>query len=967
MEVGRVASGPTDHDMRLCPTMVGREDLVALARRRWTAALAGSGRLLFLAGEAGIGKTRLLREISEQAAADGFAVVGAATFPQDVESAGGVLFDLAGELRRCAEPVVAAAGVALAARLAEAPDPGDDAYRRRRLLVAGLADALVSAAAGPTPLLLTLEDLHWADVLTLEVLDRLARRIDTLPMLAIATYRSDELYPKVAMRGWRARLLRQRQAEEARLSRLDRTQTSEMSTLISRAVVPVDVADAVYQRSDGIPLHIEELLAGGDGVPDTLVEAVLTRAQALTGPTLALVRAAAVIGRSFDIDLVTAIVAAEAVSPAVVDAGLRELVDRYFIVARGDGLSYDFRNALIRDALYADLTPLRRRELHAQVAGAAVAAGLRDAFVSDHYERAGQAGPAHRYALTAAAEAVSLSSHREAVDLYRRAWRTTPTATGQPERADLLAGLADALAATDDNAPAADLYAQAYQHYGELGDDAAAATLMPRLVAVRHLLGAGLDERAGLLRQALSRISYPTAEGSTPDIVRTQARLLAALAAAYMLDRRLEEAASYGERARAMATAADDLPVLLNTDATVGSVQVFAGRMDAGWDRLRDTIRRATAAGIEHEAARGYRMIGSSASVLVEYDLARHWLGEGIEYAARTERWNDHHYMAAHLAHVRWATGDWVEADRTARQAQADGRSAVTTAVTALHVLGYLALGRSDFAAATAHLSEARSLGQQMNEPQRLSPALWGLAEVALHSGQTEAAVDWCEQGYATSASVRDAAYLYPFVVTGTRAYLRRGDPVGARGWVERTAELLDLRGIPGTGPARPHARGLLLLAEGQTGQARAALTEARAGWQARQRFWEGTQVLVDLARCAHRSRRPADSTALLAQARDRATAAGATTLLTLIAAETPAGGGRTSRPGADGLSAREIEVAHLIATGATNREIATTLTIAPKTVAAHVEHILTKLGAGRRSEIAAWATVHARSDHPGG
>src|SRR6185312_12871880 len=106
-------------------------------------------------------------------------------------------------------------------------------------------------------------------------------------------------------------------------------------------------------------------------------------------------------------------------------------------------------------------------------------------------------------------------------------------------------------------------------------------------------------------------------------------------------------------------------------------------------------------------AARGYRMLGSSASVLVEYDSALRWLGEGIAYADRTERFNDLHYMCAHLGHTLWAVGNWKAAEREAQRAFADGGGGVTTRIVALHVLGFLAFGRGDWAAAGRHLEEA--------------------------------------------------------------------------------------------------------------------------------------------------------------------------------------------------------------------------------------------------------------------
>jgi tetratricopeptide (TPR) repeat protein len=162
-------------------------------------------------------------------------------------------------------------------------------------------------------------------------------------------------------------------------------------------------------------------------------------------------------------------------------------------------------------------------------------------------------------------------------------------------------------------------------------------------------------------------------------------------------------------------------------------------------------------------------MLGSCASVLVEYDRAERWLAAGVDYAERVELWNHRHYMAAHLAHVQWAVGRWEEADRTAEHALADGRGGITTRITAEHVLGYLAMGRGDWPRAGELLGDALRQGEAMAELQRLSPALWGLAETALLRGDHDEAIALCDRGRQASDRVGDAAYLFPFLVTGAR------------------------------------------------------------------------------------------------------------------------------------------------------------------------------------------------------
>jgi DNA-binding CsgD family transcriptional regulator/tetratricopeptide (TPR) repeat protein len=906
------------------PVLIGRNDLIDLAARRLSEAAAGTGELLFLAGEAGIGKSRLLAEISRRAAGSGFTVITAAAAPGDAEVAAGLLADLGAGLRR--HPATAETGTLILRRLRE--ESGGDPDRHRRLLVTDLLE-MIEQLSG-SPLLITLEDLHWADDLTLELLGRLAQRVRSLPLLVVGTYRSDELYPRVPMRAWRTRLLTQRHAEEVRLPRLGRADTAALAL----AITGKPAAGAVFDRSDGIPLHVEEFLAAADGVPDTLADAVLFRADQLSAGARELAGAASVLGRSFDLDLLAAITGG---TPGALDAALRELGERFFVQPRGDGIAYDFRHALIRDALYADLAPLRRRELHGRAADAATAAGFAAAFVSDQYERAQRPKDAFPYAMSAAAEAAALSAHQEAAELYRRALRTLDPVAG---RASILAGFAAELAAIDDNEAADRAYAEAYRIRIDSGEPLAAATLLPEWVAVRHLLGDGLDRRTEMLRAGL-----PLAAGDD----RVLARLHAALAAAYMLDRRLTEALDHGSLARSLLGSVSDYDL----DATVGSVLLFLGRLDEGYELLEGVITRATSADLEREAARAYRMLGSSASVLVEYERAERLLPAGIAYADRVERFNDRHYMAAHLAHVRWATGDFTGAAEQARAALADGRGGITTRITALHVLGYAALA-ADPEAARSALTEAAELGGAMRELQRVSPAWWGLAELALLEEDQDAAIAWCEEGYAASAAVRDASYLFPYAVTGTRAYLAGKGPGQAREWLARVAELLVERGIPGTLGALDHAWGLIHLAEGQTGKARDLLSSAAHFWAGRRRFWEGTAVLLDQARCAYRSRRPGEAAALVATARTAWDALPAVWL-----AGTPAGGSVEVPV----LTARELEVARLVASGRTDREIAGDLVISPRTVAAHVEHIRTKLGVSRRTQIAGWlATVEPLS-----
>lgn len=918
---------------------------MALALRRREEAAAGRGGMLLIGGEAGIGKSRLLDELTIAA---GGRTAHAESFAGDRQTPGLLLLGIAAGLRDAGDAEAADRLRSLVLTWEGATPAGPGGGSGRRLLVAELTDALLTALR--VPLLLRLEDLHWADQLTLDVLQRVTAELTSVPSFIVGTYRTEEPDAQPEFTTWRLDLLAHRRAEEIVLQRLELDGTRRMLAAID-GVEPADTdVDRMHAAADGIPLHVEELAATGlDHVPETVGDAVVTRARLLSSPAARALGAAAVIGREFDRRLLAVVLdEGTGVTGRQLDSVLDELVAQHFVVPSGDG--YDFRHALLRDAVYAALPSAERRTLYSRVL--AGARGLSDAILSVHSERAGRADEAYALSRRAAGRAADLSAHREAVELYRRAERTVPSATPPRERAELHRLLGAELQAADANPEAEREFRRAVELFREAGDDVGAAAAVPSLVAVMHLLGADYAARAATLREAIGWTDGVVADPvSARAADRVRGRLLAALAAAAMLDRRLEEALSYADQALHLLDV--EGPDRLDLDTTRGAVLVFAGAGEEGWELLRNCAQTAALEHFEAQAARAYRMLGSGASVLLQYPRVEGWLEEGIRYATRIERWNDAHYLQAHLGHVFWSVGDLVGAEDLASRALADGRGGITTEITALHVLGFVGLARGERTGARERLSRAAELGERMRELQRLSPALWGLAEQALLEGAVAEAVALTERGLAESRAAGDAAYLFPFVVTGMRALLAAGAVTRAREWLDESRGLIERRGIPGTEHSLAHAEGLLAVQERRFSAAKELLSSAADGWQGRHRWWEATRALLDQAEAARRTRSPAAAAALVAEARAAATRAGAAALVSLADA--------VDQRLADGvaptvLSAREDEVARLVARGCTNREIAEMLHIAPKTVATHIEHILTKLGASRRTEIAAWA-----------
>jgi DNA-binding CsgD family transcriptional regulator len=952
-----------------CPILLGRDGLLAIAEDRLRGVSKGGGMLL-LAGEPGIGKTRLASAIGRKAETLGFRLAGGAVAPQDLQVPAALFLDLARTAAR--RPGFVELGPCLLELLRDVPATSRSSPRqRRRLVVFDAVGLLADAADAPT--LLVFEDLQWADELSLEILGELARRSRDLPLLVVATYRTTPEVGGSALGEWRARLMTQRLAGELRLEPLSMDQTADMTRLILGGDLPAsrELVAAVYERSDGIPLHVEELIgmaaSGGrldeDGirnatVPNTIEDAIRHRLGQRSSFAQRLAQAGAVLGRSFLPGVVAAVME---VPVEELDEPLQELVDHAFLGPRGPGGSYDFRNQLLRDALYNRIPEAQRRRLHERVAEiGAQLEGASPIHASVHFERAGNRAEAFRTALVGASAAAAVSSHREALDLYRRVTRNMPVETDPMTQARILEELATEAAAMDQNEAAAAAFESARELYLRAGAALHAAAIMAPLVSIRHLLGVGTAAGCRLLERGLEELDQIPEE---PDRTRVRASLVAALASALARDLRIAEAERCALEAIGLARTARAEAIELNARGSLAGALMFAGRLDEGMAAGIDVIARAGELHLDEEVARACRLLGSDASEILELGVAERWLREGVEIAERSQLWNHRNYMNAHLGLVLWDTGHWDEAQEVAERALSDGRGGVTTRITAMYVKGYVALGRGDWAVARANLDESLSLGSAMGDILRVSLPLWGLAENALLEGDPARAVELTERARQESARVDDAALLSPFLVTGTRARLAVGDPAGAERWASDVGTIVGSRRIPGIQPAVHHARGLVLLSRGSVERARSELEAARRGWDAVGRVWEGAWARTDLAMSLMRTRRYVDAAQLLADVRATANGLRSRPLAAKVEELARAIRGRHSEAESwHPLTAREFEVARLIATGLTNAEIAAELSVAPRTVSAHVEHVLAKLGAARRTEIASWVATAARA-----
>ena len=368
--------------------------------------------------------------------------------------------------------------------------PGD-ALGSRRLLVRATADRILDAIDRPT--MLVFDDLHWTDEMSLEVIGELARHTHERPLLLIAGYRIDDFPVDSLHREWRARMLSQRHAREARLEPLTLEQTAVATTLILGGQLPAprDVVEAVHERTNGIPLHIEELLgaldddARTDGrrirdarVPDTIGDAVLARLGGLSDDARNVARAAAVVGRCFSPDVLAGMVDRPL---AELEPAIDELVEASILYPFDyiDQGYYDFRHQLLRDAVYGTLSPAQLRRFHAQAAEFGMSLeGASVIHASRHYERAGLRSQAFRAAVTGAAEASRISARHEAYELYRRAIDNMPPDVPVGEQAELYERFTDAAAAIERNEDSAAAATRARELYQLAGRPLGAAGML---------------------------------------------------------------------------------------------------------------------------------------------------------------------------------------------------------------------------------------------------------------------------------------------------------------------------------------------------------------------------------------------------------------------------------------------------------------------------------------------------------
>lgn len=679
--------------------LLEREELLTSLQVLLRNAAAGQGSLLFVEGEAGIGKTSLLRAFAERQRAHLPVYWGACDALHSPRPLG-PLFDIAEQLQ------------------GELPAALDGDVERLRVF-----SSFLNALTRP-PALLVLEDLHWADEATLDFLRYVGRRIGRTHSLLVASFRSDEVGPSHALRLLLGDLAT---SGAKRLSPQPLSMVAIQELIGDRDIDPAEL----QRKTGGNPFFVTEVVAaGGVGMPSTVRDAVLSRAARLRPSARAVLDAAAVAGPRIEPWLLQELTAAES-------GWIDECLATGVLCAQ-NGM-FTFRHELAREAVLDALTPTKAMSLHRLVLQAL---RLRSGAAADltrlthHAEGAMLEDAVIELAPAAAREAAAKGAHRQAAQQFERALKfaTTPTV----QRAALLDDYAAECQLSGLVGEAIEARQNAIKLWQEFGDHSRRAISLARLAHALVVSGRNAEGEA-TMHEAVSLVAEDSS-GAAAVVVRRWAAHLR------MLDRDVEQAIQEGELAKAAAEQLGDRESIVHCLNTIGSSLIVSGRVEEGCEQIERSRAMGEQMRSDSWIANADVNLGSACGEVYRFDLADHYLRRGIEFCNERDIDFSRLYQLAWQALVWMYRGRWTEASGTAHVVLADRRSPVIARITALIALGRVRARRGDPAVWEA-LHEAQGLAGNTGTLQRVALMQAARAEALWFEGRTAEAASEASAG----------------------------------------------------------------------------------------------------------------------------------------------------------------------------------------------------------------------------
>ncbi|MET7969202.1 AAA family ATPase [Micromonospora sp. NPDC005305] len=941
--------------------LVGRQSELTGLREALGRARAGDPATVLVGGEAGVGKTRLLEEFGAHATATGARLLIGQCL--ELGEAGLPFAPFAAALRdvlRHDGPAAFAGYEAEFARLlpelarvpAAAAPTGLPVSDTPRGYLFDLVADLFRRLAEERPLVLVIEDLHWADRSTRDLIDFLVRAARSTRLLLVCTYRTDELHRGHPLRPFLAELDRARGVGRVELGRLDRDGTAAvLADLLGVEPAPRAVDD-VHGRTQGNPFFIEELAAAGDPVgcavlSETLRDLLLARVDRLPEPAQRVLRIAAAGGTRFAHELLAEVAG---LPENELEDALRAAVAGQLVVADPDG-DYEFRHALVREAVHDDLLPGEHARLHARYAAAIeaqphlVAAGRAPAEIAHHWYAAHD----HPRALIAAREAAGAAGDRYAyaeqsrlLERVLELWELVPDA-GDRLGMDHLRVLEETLAAATtagDYSRALTLTRAGLAEVDTAAEPLRAARLLHRRGRLLALLGK--SDGTAEVREA-----YRLAGGMADAPERV--RLLADIAA-HLVKIDPAQAASVADEAMAAAEAIGEDVALLPT--RIALLCRTDNAPDLGLAELRRAEALARATGNAPALVSALVYLSDVLYELGRYAESEEAAAAGVSEARRVGiSRSTGAYLLSNRAEALIALGRWDEADA----ACAEAARIDPPGVSGLHWLQL----RAGLRLARAHPAADELVGRALAFLAR--PYLWPNHRLPLRELRIEAALAADDKVAALAASRAALAdeRLVDLPREGWPVLSAVASAAALVGDAELAAEASAVAAVlPVRYPAeQAHAAQVTAILTGGTPAALPAWRAAVAEWRAVGQPYPLGRALLALAEAAAAAGERDEVAAAVREAADIATRLGAAPLGEQAATLARRVGLRgAGRPGPDLLTNREQEVLRLVAEGHSNSRIAERLFISPKTASVHVSRIIAKLDVTNRVEAAALA-----------
>ena len=833
-------------------------------------ARAGSGRLVLVHGEAGAGKSALVRALADQAASRSRVLLGACD-PLSSPRPLGPLVDLAPHL----DPAVA-----------ELLRTGERE---------GLFELVLAQLDSTEATVVVIEDLHWADMSTLDLMRFLARRLEQTHVLVIATYRDDDLPPTHPLRVMVGDIASHPVVRRLPVPPLSRDAVAE---LVGEAGIDVE---ALYAETGGNAFFVTEVIAsGGAELPATVQDAVLARTHRLTPQARIALESAAVIGSRIEPSLIHGM-------PDVTPDSVDECVSAGML--RFDAPIYSFRHELVRQSVLSGITPGRLGALHWQALDRLRSIPMSPkpfARLAEHAEMAGDPQAILEYAVAAGDAAARLGSHREAAYQYGRAMPYADL-LDVDARIDLLGKRAAECQVADDHEHAIEAWS----------------------VQVELLLAADRDLEAVDALLGLDESFYTIGDNShgtdfvdrafalvDPDVTSAQLARVHARRGVHLLRASETEASlPWLERGLAMARETGDHYTSARAVGNLGIAHFLLGDVTLGVAEVDESLRTAISHGEEEMAGRTYQT--AAALSWLQFDLA-----DGLAKMEEAERYTAEHDLHGHLMCVlatevtmKTELGQWDAAMAESFDLLYVRNTGRASRVEPLTVIGLVGARRGDRDDVWAYLDEARDYIAKSQTVGYQAPLATARGEAYLLEGRIDEIRDEVLPWYDEAVRLADEEVLPDITMVVWRAGLIDEAPEGLR-----EPEALSIAG---------------------------RYREAHDFWERVGAPYKAAWALLD-----------SDEEVDIREARALFDRLGAAVLvarcddkLRSIGAKVPRRARPSTRSNVGGLTDREVEVLDLLDEGLRNAEIAARLHLSEKTVGHHVSAILAKLGASSRTE----------------